>query len=182
MSILFLPVFAWNSFLSQLITKRFAPQLFPPFSPPAAVARARSDSLMHGFLCGNASLHYSTLLRARPALHPFSHPRSSLYFCHENGPRPSSLPPATSIIISSSRSPYKIYRPSTRSLSAFLMTDQSPTIDSLISRGRCVQRKKSAKILFFFPRADNVIRICSFPPSYNIYGYSSRVRLLAKLL
>lgn len=26
---------------------------------------------MHGFLCGNASLHYSTLLRARSTLHPF---------------------------------------------------------------------------------------------------------------
>jgi len=83
--------------------------LFPPSSLPAVVARARSDSLMHGFLCGNASPHYSTLLlRARPTLHP-SRSRSLLYFCHENGPRPSS-PPATSITDSSSPPRHKTPR------------------------------------------------------------------------
>jgi len=120
--------------------------LFPPSSLPAVVARARSDSLMHGFLCGNASPHYSTLLRARPTLHP-SQPRSLLYFCHENGPRPSSPAPATSITESSSASRCKM--PGVRCGCVFADYSISPTIDPLISGFPSDEGERNAGDPFF---------------------------------
>lgn len=117
-----------------------------------------------------ATLFYATTCTVNPL--SFSHPRSSLYFCHENGPRPPSPSPATSIIISSSRSRYKIYiyRPSIRNLNAFLLIDQS------FSNYQCMVIKeilfRMDKNFISFLNMNNVTRILRIlSPNCNIYTF-----------
>ena len=67
--------------------------------PAVVVERARSDSLMHGFLCGNASPHYSTALRVLrpPSATALRHPADVVLLSRE----PSRVPFAPSSTISS---------------------------------------------------------------------------------
>lgn len=115
--------------------------LFPPLFLPVIVARARSDSLMHGFLCGNTSLHYSTLLRARSTLYPFRTLDHRCTFVTRMGRDHHRRHLLRRLLYRRLVSRYKIYRPSIRNLSTFLLIDQSPTIDSWISKGYNVGEK-----------------------------------------
>lgn len=132
-----------------------------------------------------ATLFYApTSVHGQPST--LSHPRSALYFCHENGPRPPSPPPATSITILSARSRYKIYRPDDRNPKCVLADCSiADSIDSLISMRRYVRsRQRSVKVLFL-SRADNVTRAhssLSLSLGRAIFMDNYHVRLSAKLL
>lgn len=124
--------------------------LFPSFSLLAIVARARSDSLMHGFLCGNALLHYSTLLRARSTLHPFPTLDHRCTFVTRMGRDHHRRHLLRRLLYRRrllSRCRYKIYIPPIRNLSTFLLIDQSSIIDSWILWD--YRRKEWAKLFFF---------------------------------
>lgn len=133
-------------------------------------------------------------VRGQPST--LSHPRSSLYFCHENGLRPASPPPATSITILPTRSRYKIYGAPISAPSAFLsLYDWSISdyrfID--INGTTCMSRERKGEretvrsvfsfLLFFFSfrSTDNVTRMRN-TSLVAMFMDIHHVRLLTKLL